>query len=53
MSNRTLPITPLVNAQLDWSGENEFGVYFYHSQNETIPEHQRIQPKVSITSMLA
>lgn len=36
--------------QLDWAGDNEFGVYFYHPANETIPESQRIQPKVCLTT---
>ena len=38
--------TPVANLQLDWAGENEFGVYYYHPQNETIPESQQIEPKV-------
>lgn len=36
--------------QMDWAGENEFGVYFYHPANETIPEERRIQPKVQSRS---
>jgi hypothetical protein len=36
----------LFNLQLDWAGENEFGVYYYHPENETISESQQIEPKV-------
>lgn len=36
----------VVHVQVDWTGENELGVYFFHDANETIPDNRKIQPKV-------
>lgn len=39
-------MTPPLSLQIDWTGNDEVGVIFFHKANETIPEQRRIQPKV-------